>query len=192
MRTVKCVVVGDRGVGKTCLLINYTSNQFPEGSVPDLFDNYSVATSIDGQMLNISLVDTLSNHEKDHRLRPLSYPQTDVFLICFKVSAPYTFRNVKEAWLPEIDWFCPGIPFIIVGTQTDLRNDDRELERLTKRKESPVNSTDGEQLANELGAAAYVECSALTRHGIRNVFDTTIRAALDPPPLVKRRKCIAV
>ena len=57
------------------------------------------------------------------RLRPLSYPQTDVFLVCFNVTSPASFENVKEKWFPEVHHHCPGVPYLIVGTQIDLRED---------------------------------------------------------------------
>ena len=57
------------------------------------------------------------------RLRPLSYPQTDVFLMCFSVTSPISFENVKDKWFPEVHHHCPGVPFLIVGTQIDLRED---------------------------------------------------------------------
>ena len=51
------------------------------------------------------------------RLRPLSYPQTDVFLVCFSTVSPSSFENVKEKWVPEITHHCPKTPFLLVGTQ---------------------------------------------------------------------------
>ncbi len=65
------------------------------------------------------------------RLRPLSYPQTDVFLVCFSVTSPASFENVKEKWFPEVHHHCPGVPCLIVGTQIDLREDGQvRLQRL--------------------------------------------------------------
>lgn len=105
------------------------------------------------------------------RLRPLSYPQTDVFLVCFSVTSPASFENVKEKWFPEVHHHCPGVPCLIVGTQIDLRDDPQVLEKLARQKQRPITAEQGERLARELGAVKYVECSALTQKGLKNVFD---------------------
>jgi cell division control protein 42 len=104
-------------------------------------------------------------------LRPLSYPQTDVFLVCFSVTSPASFENVREKWFPEVHHHCPGVPCLIVGTQTDLRDEAAVKEKLAKQKMTPVRKEDGERMAKELGAVKYVECSALTQYKLKDVFD---------------------
>lgn len=112
-----------------------------------------------------------SGQEDYDRLRPLSYPQTDVFLVCFSVTSPASFENVKEKWFPEVRHHCPGVPCLIVGTQVDLRDDPQVMDKLQRQKQRPVAADQGERLARELGAVKYVECSALTQKGLKNVFD---------------------
>ena len=114
---------------------------------------------------------SLTGQEDYDRLRPLSYPQTDVFLVCFSVTSPASFENVKEKWFPEVHHHCPGVPCLIVGTQVDLRDDAQVIEKLARQKQRPVTSEQGERLARELGAVKFVECSALTQKGLKNVFD---------------------
>ena len=155
----------------------------------------------------LGLFDTAGQEDYD-RLRPLSYPQTDVFLVCFSVTSPASFENVREKWFPEVHHHCPGVPCLIVGTQVDLREDGAVKEKLAKQRMSPVKREDGERMAKELGAVKYVECSALTQYKLKDVFDEVgpfqlntsykqplltmiqaIVAALEPPaPRKEKRK----
>merc|ERR1712107_759093 len=130
--------------------------------------------------LHSRLFDTAGQEDYD-RLRPLSYPQTDVFLVCFSTVSPSSFENVKEKWVPEITHHCQKAPFLLVGTQIDLRDDAATIEKLAKNKQKPLSLEMGERLAKELRAVKYVECSALTQKGLKNVFDEAILAALEPP-----------
>lgn len=78
------------------------------------FDNYSAPMQVDGIQVSLGLWDTAGQEDYD-RLRPLSYPQTDVFLICFSIASPSSFENVTSKWYPEIKHHCPDAPIILVG-----------------------------------------------------------------------------
>jgi len=187
MQTIKCVVVGDGAVGKTCLLISYTTNKFPSEYVPTVFDNYAVTVMIGGEPYTLGLFDTAGQEDYD-RLRPLSYPQTDVFLVCFSVVSPASYENIREKWVPEIAHHCPKTPFLLVGTQADLRDDPIAVEKLARNKQKPISIDQAERLARDLKAVKYVECSALTQKGLKNVFDEAILAALEPPKKPSSKK----
>ncbi|KAJ1497244.1 Rho GTPase [Coelomomyces lativittatus] len=133
-----------------------------------------------------------SKGQEDYdRLRPLSYPQTDVFLVCFSVVAPSSFENVREKWYPEVNHHCPSVPCLLVGTQCDLRTDRKTIEKLQKQRQAPISPDAGEMLAAQLRMEKYVECSALTQEGLKNVFDEAIVAALAPVTHKSRsKKCI--
>ncbi|GFN84243.1 cell division control protein 42 homolog [Plakobranchus ocellatus] len=111
-------------------------------------------------------------------IRPLCYPATDIFLLCFSVVSPTSFNNVLEKWVPEVRRHRPRAPFILVGTQCDLRNDVKVLIELAQYKEKPVSEADASRLAKEIGAVGYVECSALTQKNLKDVFDQAILASL--------------
>ncbi|XP_046347638.2 cdc42 homolog [Haliotis rufescens] len=190
MQTLKCVVIGDGAVGKTCMLYSYTTNTFPQDYVPTVFDNYAVTVIIGGEPYTLGLFDTAGQEDYD-RLRPLSYTNTDVFLLCFSVVSPSSYTNIKEKWIPDIMHHSRETPFLIVGTKTDLRGDLETINKLAKRKERPVTFEQGRQLAKNVKAAKYVECSALTQRGLKNVFDEAILTALDPPKRKPSgRKCV--
>ena len=190
MQNVKCVVVGDGAVGKTCMLISYTTNAFPGEYIPTVFDNYSANVMIQGKPINLGLWDTAGQEDYD-RLRPLSYPQTDVFLICFSIISPSSFHNIKNKWFPEIQHHAPRVPFVLVGLKVDLRSDPETVERLKSKRLTPITAEEAQAMANELGAAGYYECSALTQQGLKGVFDGALHTVLasQQKSTTKKQKC---
>lgn len=176
MTTVKCVVVGDGNVGKTCLLIAYTTGKFPTKYVPTVFDNYAASVTIAEKYYTLSLFDTAGQEAYD-RLRPLAYPSTDIFIVCFSTVWPDSLTNVRNNWVKEIDHYCPETPFMLIGTKIDLRNDPKTIESLAKSRQHPINSIEGETAAKELKAVNYLECSALEQKGLKEIFDEAIAAA---------------
>lgn len=181
-----------RDVGKTSLLYIYATNASLDDFIPTgeyLVQRRELNVTFDGKPIHLGLYDTQAQGDYD-RLRPLSYPETDVFLICFSLVDPDSFENVRAQWYPEVHHYCPNTLIILVGTKLDLRDHQWTIERLKERKLAPITYTQGLAMAEELGAVMYLECSALTKNGLKTVFDGAIRAALCPVPEPKKRsKC---
>lgn len=270
MRSIKCVVIGDGAVGKTSLLISYTTNTFPTDYVPTVFDNYtttlalqppmplstnstvassSTTTTTGGgssvfidqntpvfkqsnssrrrplaegdtlssstssfstgggdsssalkrQIFKLNLWDTAGQEEYD-RLRPLSYRQTDIFLICFSVAEPTSFKNVIEKWFQELKRVS-GIessdlylnykkyPILLVGTKSDLRDDENELQKLRDQNQQFVSREEIDKIVKENGFMGYCECSAATQNGVRQVFERAVQIVAYEPEQLQRAKC---
>lgn len=132
--------------------------------------------------------------EEYEGLRLLSYPGTHVFLVAFSVVMPDTMKNLELKWLPEVRSSSPTSAFLIVGTQVDLREDEKVRQRLQKRRQKPITPEEGQRLAKKVNADCYVECSALTQQGLKDVFDEAMLAVLEPKikrrDPRKRRKCV--
>jgi len=177
----KCVVVGDGAVGKTCLLISYTCNAFPGEYIPTVFDNYSANIILEGKPVTIDLWDTAGQEDYD-RLRPLCYPQTDIFLVCFSLVSPASFENIRSKWRPELSRHCPQTPKILVGLKLDLRDDPDIVSRLAAKRLAPISTAQGLQMMKDIGAIKYFECSALTQRGLRDVFQLAASYNKPVPP----------
>lgn len=106
----------------------------------------------------------------------MCYPQTDVFLICFSIVDPASYDNVKQKWYPEIKHHCPDTPIVLVGTKYDLRTEPKIIEELGKKNLAPITKEQGMQLQKDINATSFNECSALTQHGLKPVFDAAARA----------------
>ncbi|EAY18562.1 Rac1, putative [Trichomonas vaginalis G3] len=182
MKHIKCVVVGDGAVGKTCLLISFTTNAFPGEYIPTVFDNYSANVMAEGHPpVNLQLWDT-AGQEDYKKLRPLSYPQTDVFLLCFSLVYPASLENIETMWIKEIKEYCPDKPYILVGLKSDLRDEfDQRADELRAKGFEPIQRAKGEEMAKKINACSYIECSALKAYNLTEVFDEAVKYALDPP-----------
>ena len=180
---VKTVIVGDGAVGKTALSISFCTNSFPGEYIPTVFDNYSVCMIHDGKSINLGLWDTAGQEDYD-RLRPLAYPQTDVFLVCYSVNSLSSYENVKSKWVPEITHHSPNTPIILIGTKIDLRSDSEFNDIALKTK------IDGVKLAEQIGADLYLECSAVTQEGLLPIFKKACELGFKPKKKKKKNKCI--
>ncbi|KAJ5723923.1 hypothetical protein N7488_001958 [Penicillium malachiteum] len=173
----KLVIVGDGACGKTCLLIVFSKGTFPETYVPTVFENYVTDVQIDNNTVELALWDTAGQEDYD-RLRPLSYPDSHVIMICFAIDSPDSLENVQEKWIQEVTHFCHGMPIILVGCKKDLRHDPGTIQALRKTSQSPVTTEQGVNVARKIGAYKYFECSARSGEGVRGVFEAATRAAL--------------
>lgn len=125
----------------------------------------------------MKLIDTAGQEEFGH-LRSLCYAHVDVFILCFSLVNPISFRNVTSKWIPQIRAGNPVSPIILVGTQSDLCNNVDILIHLDQRGAKPVASRQARRLARRIGAQDYVECSALTQCNLKDVFDCAVHAAI--------------
>ena len=164
---IKCVAVGDGAVGKTCLLVTYAENKFPQEYVPTTFDNYQAHKAITLQnrtiYVDLELWDT-AGQEGYEEMRKLSYLDTDVFLIMFSLDRRTSFNNVRTHWIKELRQ-CPEAgnlttaKVILVGTKSDLQGGA-----------NGVTDAEGEALAQEIGAYAYIGASAKFNRRVEDVF----------------------
>ena len=175
---LKTVAVGYGAVGKTCMYIRFARGEFPYEYVPTVFDNYSVDGDVNGQSYELGLWDT-GGGEDYYRLRPLSYPETDVFLLLFDVAGNRVhFEEIHSYWWAELHHHCPDVPIILVGAKIDLK-----FNGLTT-----ISTVEGEAMAKKIGAAKYMEISSLKDKGVTELFEEVVSIGLQYNTTVKGKK----
>ena len=148
---------------------------------------------MDGKSVQLALWDT-AGQEDYERLRPLAYSKAHVILIGFSIDTPDSLDNVKHKvglpeepglaeanswqWVEEANERCPGIPILLVGLKKDLREDPLAIEEMRKRSQHFVGTREATDIAHDIGARKYLECSSLTGEGVDDVFEAATRAAL--------------
>ncbi|XP_048852415.1 rho-related GTP-binding protein RhoH [Brienomyrus brachyistius] len=177
--SVKCVLVGDSAVGKTALLVRFTSETFPDSYKPTVYENTGVEVFMDGVQISLGLWDTAGN-DTFRQIRPMSYQQADVVLLCYSVANISSYASVRNKWIGEVRAHLPSIPVLVVAMQTDQRE-------MGPQRGSCVTAMEGKQLARDIRAKGYLECSALSNRGIQQVFECAVRTAVNQAKKQNRR-----
>ncbi|KAM6155771.1 rho-related GTP-binding protein RhoF [Rhynchocyon petersi] len=186
-KELKIVIVGDGGCGKTSLLMVYSQGSFPEHYAPSVFEKYTARVTVGSKEVTLNLYDTAGQEDYD-RLRPLSYQNTHLVLICYDVMNPTSYDNVIIKWFPEVTHFCPGIPMVLIGCKTDLRKDKEQLRKLKSAQLEPITYTQGQSACEQIRAVLYLECSAKFRENVEDVFREAAKVALKALKKAKKRK----
>lgn len=179
MPSIKCVVIGDRAIGKTSLITSTIKNAFNKEYVPTIFDTFTTDVSTMKDSYKINIWDTSGQEEYDS-LRPLSYPKTDIYIICFSRSDPSSFHNITNKWLPELYTISSlheshfyiktnRLPVFIVSTKSDLVCNSSDEHAVDKVSQEQV-----EDLIKTHNLLSYMECSAATGHRTIGIFQKII------------------
>jgi len=181
MSNIKVVIVGDEATGKSSMLMNYSSSCFSVEYAPTMFSyfvklyNAGIMLRSNNEPMVLYVWDT-SSQDKDPSMRILSYPRTDVFVVCFSCISPQSFNNISTKWIPEITNHCPNISLILCATKIDLRDNEEVLKELQGKSLSPITFNQGFEMAKSIGAASYVECTAKDSM-IKHVFEEAVLVA---------------
>uniref|UniRef100_A0AAY5KFU8 Rho family GTPase 1 n=1 Tax=Esox lucius TaxID=8010 RepID=A0AAY5KFU8_ESOLU len=168
-------VSGTRDSNSTYRVICTTKRTY----VPTVFENYTACLELEDQRVELSLWDTSGSPYYDN-VRPLCYSDSDAVLLCFDISRPDSFDGALKKWKTEILDFCPSTRILLIGCKIDLRTDVCTLMELSNQKQTPITHDQGSSMAKQLGAEAYLECSAFTSEkSIHSVFRTAALACLN-------------
>lgn len=169
-----------------------------------MFENYITYPihQPSGKLVELALWDTAGQEEYD-RLRPLSYPETDLIFVCFAIDCPNSLENVMDKvrlstrmfpdiglhrramlhpeltvsilvqWYPEVLHFCPYTPLFLVALKSDLRFKKTCIDMLKTQGLTPVTTEQGMAVAKKMNAH-YMECSSKEMKGVDEVFEQAI------------------
>ena len=120
--SVKLIILGDYGVGKTTFLLTYINDRWPTEFIPTTLRDTECVVNIENFDVNVKILDIVCNRFED-------YPYTDspemlcagtsVFFLCFNVSDKSSFEHIESIWMPEIKKYHPNVPVILIGTRSD-------------------------------------------------------------------------
>ena len=163
----RVVVLGDGGVGKTCLVMNFIHHTFVEKFDPTIEDVYRLDRVIDGRPLRFEILDT-AGQEDFAVLVKIWSRMGDVSVICYDVFQASTFDRakavVKELFMAKQGW----TPGVLVGNKIDL---------LDASRTRVVSDKAARDFATSIGWP-FFETSAKTGFQMDEVFNNAIRGAL--------------
>ncbi|EDO17403.1 hypothetical protein Kpol_1060p60 [Vanderwaltozyma polyspora DSM 70294] len=172
---VKIVIVGDKNVGKTSLLLTYLNNgKYPQDKeVPNILQDYR--TIIDGpnnKKYELSLWDVSAN-EEDERLRPFSYSDAQICFACYAIDDPASLVNLENTWVPEVRHFNPRTKIFLVGLKSDLYNDDN-----FDTEDDLIDYAYANSVSKNLHLNGHFQISSLAKYKIDELFDKSMTTVL--------------
>ncbi|RHN69946.1 putative small monomeric GTPase [Medicago truncatula] len=169
----KLLMIGDSGVGKSSLLLCFTSDSF-ENLSPTIGVDFKVKYfTIDGKKLKLAIWDT-AGQERFRTLTSSYYRGAQGIIMAYDVTRRDTFTNLSEVWAKEVDLYSTNQDCIkmLVGNKVDKHESDRV-----------VTKKEGIDFAREYGCL-FIECSAKTRVNVQHCFEELVLKILDTPSLL--------
>ena len=168
--SVKVVLLGEAGVGKTCIIKQFIEKKFDESTESSLSAQF-VSKTIEyvdfGKAIKFDIWDTVGQ-EKYRSMTKIFYKDAKVIILVFDLTSLKSFKSIEEYWCEELKNNCDDSPVIaIVGNKTDLYS------------EKKVDVEDAKDLAKKM-KAIFQLTSALTNEGITNLFDNIGKKYLQP------------
>ena len=215
-RPRKIVVVGDMCSGKTSLISAYCRDKFSEVYVPTILTSCMTDADILGEKIELVVVEVAGRNDFS-KFRNCAYHKMDLAILCYSADSPASLKAIKDHWVPELLQAVPRVPYILVGTKKDIRDEQvckvelshRSRVNLAKNssftgsqqearekliaagqleaREEFITTSQGLEAAEAIGAKDFIECSAMYRDGTREVFETAAKLALRRSPRRKKK-----
>lgn len=175
--TVKLVVVGDGGVGKSAITIQFFQKLFMTDYDPTIEDSYILHTEVDGQWCILDVLDT-AGQEEFSAMREQYMRKGDGFMLVYSVTDLQSFQNIPQFHTQILRVKDrESYPMLVVGNKTDLVG------------ARTVSLAAGQQMAQQL-RAAHMETSAKDPPlNIDNAFHELVRIIRNHPQHDDKRRC---
>ena len=168
--SIKVVLVGESGVGKTSIISQFTTKKFDphrETSLSAQFISKTVNFQDLGKEIKFDIWDTVGQ-EKYRSLAKIFYKDAKVIVFVYDITTEYSFNELKNYWYEETKSNTDGNPILaVVGNKIDLYKDQK------------VSNNDGKEFADKIGAI-FQTTSAQSDSGISTLFDNIGKTYLVP------------
>lgn len=175
----KVLVLGEDYIGKSCMIEVFRLNKFPRTHVPKVVENFKKTLKIDDKAIDLVIWDYTRQKEYEP-FHALAFCNVDIIIICFSIENHESFDLIKAIWIKEINKFLPQTVVGLVGLKSDLRKRQDEC--------MLIQPKDIENLAKELNAKFYFECSAIENKNVHEIFQETCRLFLSTQGQVSKKK----
>lgn len=158
----KLLLIGDSGVGKSCLLLRFADNTYTQDYISTIGVDFKIRTiELDGKTIKLQIWDT-AGQERFRTITSSYYRGAHGIIIVYDVTDQESFNNVKQ-WLQEIDRYATsGVMKLLVGNKADLS--DKKVVDYTAAKEF-----------SEALDIPFLETSALSSSNVEQAFYTMAR-----------------
>ncbi|EDO40167.1 predicted protein [Nematostella vectensis] len=168
----KLLLIGDSGVGKSCLLLRFADDTYTESYISTIGVDFKIRTiELDGKTIKLQIWDT-AGQERFRTITSSYYRGAHGIIVVYDVTDQESFNNVKQ-WLQEIDRYaCENVNKLLVGNKCDLT---------TKKV---VDFTTAKEYAESLGVP-FLETSAKNATNVEQAFMTMaaeIKNRMGPSP----------
>ncbi|KAK3591825.1 hypothetical protein CHS0354_007682 [Potamilus streckersoni] len=171
-KNVQCTLVGDAMTGKSTMAQSFMDEQHPQGYVATVFDSYAGVYELADDKFGITILDSAGQHDYES-MRAGTYKESEVLVLCYSCVDRDSFDSIQDFWVPEMKHYTrKRKPVILVATQTDLRENKK------KTSDVHISSEEGAELASQIGADCFLECTFMDHITVKQVFETVIISAL--------------
>jgi Ras-related protein Rab-1A len=153
----KLLLIGDSGVGKSCLLLRFADDTYTESYISTIGVDFKIRSiELEGKTVKLQIWDT-AGQERFRTITSSYYRGAHGIIIVYDVTDKESFQNIQH-WLQEIDKYAnEGVMKLLVGNKSDLQS------------KKVVSYDEAKELADSLGIG-FIETSAKNAHNVEQAF----------------------